>query len=76
MARSLETITRLRVALISAATLVVVVQLVGYFTWRFKTVAKLVDGLPRILVRHGHVCDNSPQRRTGNSFRIIRSIAT
>ena len=45
--------------LISAATLVVVVQLVGYFTWRFKTVEKFVDGLPRILVRHGHVCDDT-----------------
>jgi uncharacterized membrane protein YcaP (DUF421 family) len=42
--------------LISAATLVLVVQIVGYFTWRFRPIEKFVDGLPRILVRHGHVC--------------------
>ena len=54
--------------LISAATLVVVVQLVGYFTWRFKTVEKFVDGLPRILVRHGHVCDD-----TLNGEQVTRS---
>jgi uncharacterized membrane protein YcaP (DUF421 family) len=41
--------------LISAATLVVVVQIVGYLTWRFKKVGQLVEGVPRILVRHGEV---------------------
>ena len=45
--------------LISAGTLVLVVQLVGYFTWRFKAIEKFVDGLPRILVRHGHVCEDT-----------------
>jgi uncharacterized membrane protein YcaP (DUF421 family) len=44
--------------LISAATLVVVVQLVGYLTWRFRSVEKFVDGEPRILVRHGQICDD------------------
>jgi uncharacterized membrane protein YcaP (DUF421 family) len=37
--------------LISAATLVVVVQLVGYLTWRFRSVERLVD--------HGDVCDRA-----------------
>ena len=41
--------------LISAATLAVLVQIVGFFTWRFKKVEKFVDGVPRILVRHGEV---------------------
>jgi uncharacterized membrane protein YcaP (DUF421 family) len=41
--------------LISAATLVVLVQIVGFFTWKFKNVEKFVDGVPRILVRHGEV---------------------
>jgi uncharacterized membrane protein YcaP (DUF421 family) len=41
--------------LISAATLVVLVQIVGLFTWKFKNVEKFVDGVPRILVRHGEV---------------------
>jgi len=41
--------------LISAATLVVVVQVVGYLTWRFRKIERLVEGVPRILVRHGEV---------------------
>jgi uncharacterized membrane protein YcaP (DUF421 family) len=42
--------------LISAATLVAVVQLVGSLTWRFRPVERFVDGKPRILVRHGEIC--------------------
>jgi uncharacterized membrane protein YcaP (DUF421 family) len=45
--------------LISAATLVAVVQFVGYLTWRFRSVERFVDGEPRILVRHGHLCDHA-----------------
>jgi uncharacterized membrane protein YcaP (DUF421 family) len=41
--------------LISAATLVAVVQLVGYLTWRSRTIEKIVDGVPQILVRHGQI---------------------
>ena len=41
--------------LISAVTLVAVVQIVGYLTWRFRKAGRLVEGVPRILVRHGHV---------------------
>src|SRR4029450_1077672 len=39
--------------LISAATLVVIVQVVGYLTWRFRKIERLVEGVPRILVREG-----------------------
>jgi uncharacterized membrane protein YcaP (DUF421 family) len=41
--------------LISAATLVVLVYVVGYLTWRDKTIERWVEGRPKILVRHGHV---------------------
>jgi uncharacterized membrane protein YcaP (DUF421 family) len=41
--------------LISAATLVAIVQIVGYVTWRYRRAERLVDGVPKILVRHGHV---------------------
>src|SRR4029453_8875018 len=34
---------------ISAATLVVGVQIVGYFTWRFRAVESFVDGVPQVL---------------------------
>ena len=60
--------------LISAATLVVVVQLVGYFTWRFKAVEKFVDGLPRILVRHGHVCDDTLSREQVTRSELLESL--
>ena len=43
--------------LISAATLVVLVQFVGYLTWRFRSVERCVDGEPRMLVRQGRVCN-------------------
>jgi uncharacterized membrane protein YcaP (DUF421 family) len=43
--------------LVSAATLVAVVQIVGYVTWRFRKAERLVDGVPRLLVRHGRVND-------------------
>jgi uncharacterized membrane protein YcaP (DUF421 family) len=32
-----------------------VVQLVGFVTWRFRNAKRLVDGVPKILVRHGRV---------------------
>lgn len=60
--------------LISAATLVVVVQLVGYLTWRFKAVEKFVDGLPRILVRHGHVCDDTLNREQVTRSELLESL--
>jgi uncharacterized membrane protein YcaP (DUF421 family) len=41
--------------LISAATLIALVAIVGYLTWKNRTVERWVDGRPKILVRHGHV---------------------
>ena len=41
--------------LISAATLIVLVSIVGYLTWRNRTAERWVEGRPKILVRHGHV---------------------
>lgn len=41
--------------LISAATLIVLVQGVGYISWRNKKLERLIEGHPKILVRHGHV---------------------
>ena len=41
--------------LISAATLVVIVQIVGYITWKSKRAERFFEGTPRILVRHGRV---------------------
>jgi uncharacterized membrane protein YcaP (DUF421 family) len=41
--------------LVATATLVGANALLGYATWRNKTVARLFGGRPRILVRNGHV---------------------
>jgi uncharacterized membrane protein YcaP (DUF421 family) len=41
--------------LISAATLLLIVQAMGYATWSGKKVERLFDGAPKILVRHGRV---------------------
>ena len=54
--------------LISAATLVLIVQVVGYLAWRSKTVERIVDGTPRILVRHGRV-----NKETLDKEQITRS---
>ena len=61
--------------LISAATLVVVVQLVGYLTWRFRKIEKIVDGVPRILVRHGQVRNqvlDQEQVTRGELLEVLR----
>src|SRR5687767_15103773 len=38
--------------LISAATLIVLVQLMGFVSWRNKKVERILEGVPRVLVRH------------------------
>jgi uncharacterized membrane protein YcaP (DUF421 family) len=61
--------------LISAATLVAVVQIVGYLTWRFRSVERFVDGQPRILVRHGRLHDdvmNSEQVTRAELIEALR----
>jgi uncharacterized membrane protein YcaP (DUF421 family) len=42
--------------LVATATIVGVNALVGYASWRNKTVGRLFGGRPRVLVRNGHVC--------------------
>ena len=41
--------------LISAATLIGLVHLANYFTWRSKKVERIFEGVPKILVRNGQV---------------------
>jgi uncharacterized membrane protein YcaP (DUF421 family) len=42
--------------LVVVATLFAANQLLGYATWRNKTLTRLFEGTPRILVRNGRVC--------------------
>lgn len=39
--------------LISAATLIGLVQLVGFISWKSRKVERILEGVPKILVRHG-----------------------
>jgi uncharacterized membrane protein YcaP (DUF421 family) len=41
--------------LVSAVTLIGLVHLANYFTWRNKKVERLFEGVPKILVRNGQV---------------------
>jgi len=42
--------------LISAATLIGVMQLMNWITWRKKTAFRCIEGVPKIIIRHGHCC--------------------
>jgi len=39
--------------LISAATLIALVQVMGYLSWRSKKMQRFLEGKPKVLVRHG-----------------------
>jgi uncharacterized membrane protein YcaP (DUF421 family) len=41
--------------LVSAATLLLIVQAMSFATWRSKKVERIFDGTPKVLVRHGRV---------------------
>ena len=40
--------------LVSAATLVALAQAMSFLSWRSKRLERLIEGTPRVLVRHGH----------------------
>lgn len=64
----------LTAGLISAATLVGVVQVVGYITWRYRKAEQLVDGVPRILVRHGHVDNKVMEEEQVTRAELIEAL--
>ena len=39
---------------ISAATLIALAQLMSFMSWKSKRLSRVVEGTPKILVRHGH----------------------
>ena len=40
--------------LVSAATLIALAQAMSFLSWRSKRLERLIEGTPRVLVRHGH----------------------
>ena len=60
--------------LVSAATLVLVVQIVGYAAWRCKPAERVIEGVPRILVRHGEVDDEVMRREQVSRAELIEAL--
>lgn len=60
--------------LISATTLVVLVQFVGYLSWRSKAVGRWVEGRPKVLVRNGHVCDHMLDEQQITRSELIEAL--
>ena len=62
--------------LLSAATLLAIVHAVGYVSWRYKKVERILEGTPRVLVRHGHVYrDVMSEERVRHAFGADRGDA-
>lgn len=60
--------------LIAAATLVGLSALVGYVTWRNKSAERLIEGTPRILVRHGHVLKDALAREQITHSELLEAL--
>jgi uncharacterized membrane protein YcaP (DUF421 family) len=60
--------------LVSAATLVAIVQIVGYITWRSRRAEKFVDGVPRILAKHGEVDDMMLSREQVTRAELMEAL--
>jgi uncharacterized membrane protein YcaP (DUF421 family) len=44
--------------LISAATLIAMAQAMNWLSWRNKAIARYLEGVPKIIVRHGRRCED------------------
>jgi uncharacterized membrane protein YcaP (DUF421 family) len=60
--------------LVSAATLVAIVHVISYMTWRNKAAERLFDGSPKILVRHGHVDKEMMAREQVTHSELIEAL--
>jgi len=56
--------------LISAATLLCTMQLMNWLSWRSKPLFRIIEGVPQILVRHGH-CYRSVMEREKISIQEL-----
>jgi uncharacterized membrane protein YcaP (DUF421 family) len=60
--------------LIAAATLFGLSQLVGYVSWRHKGIERVLEGTPRILVRHGRVLDDVLAREQITRSELLEAL--
>lgn len=60
--------------LIAAGTLFGMSQLVGYVSWRSKNAARLLEGVPKVLVRHGRVDDRALAREQITRAELLEAL--
>jgi uncharacterized membrane protein YcaP (DUF421 family) len=60
--------------LVSAATLVAIVQIISYVTRQNKEAERLFEGTPKILVRHGHVNKEVMAREQVTRSELIEAL--
>jgi uncharacterized membrane protein YcaP (DUF421 family) len=60
--------------LVSAATLVLLVQAVGYAAWRCKPAERAIEGVPRVLVRHGEVNEKIMREEQVTRAELIEAL--
>jgi uncharacterized membrane protein YcaP (DUF421 family) len=60
--------------LLASATIVIMSALVGYATWRDKSVARVFEGRPRILVRNGRVLKHALAREQITHAELLEAL--
>ena len=60
--------------LVVAATLFAANQLLGRVTWRYKALARIVEGTPRILVRNGRVLNDAMSSEQVTHSELIEAL--
>jgi len=60
--------------LISAATLIGLVHLVNYVTWRSKKAERIFEAIPNVLVRRGHVNKDVMEREKVTHSELVEAL--
>jgi uncharacterized membrane protein YcaP (DUF421 family) len=60
--------------LISAATLVALAHAVSYICWVSKTAERLIEGTPKIIVRHGHRKEDVMQQQQVSISELVEAM--
>ena len=60
--------------LVSAATLVGIAQLMSLISWWSKRASRVLEGTPKILVRHGSVCRDALQKERISLSELIEAL--
>ena len=60
--------------LLAATTLFGISQLVGYVAWRYKQAGRVLEGTPRVLVRHGRVLNDVLAREQITHSELLEAL--